>query len=446
MGNELKYAVTLLIITASLNCYCQLSDDPQYYLEWSDEFGDPHHLSGVTFNLNNTKNSAEQIEWLRPRWDYSTTDNWCQDYADKSTNGNPTIEVSEGILKLRLVERAVPITITDNFYCDGQTPVPNGTSRELKYDSDDMWNRPITPTRVEKFNYGYYELRFKLPTITGNNAEGIQFNWFSYVQDQTVLFNQDGSVTPKIVDWCEIDFIEHSGLQDRFTHNMLFGYDRNTEGEFNGHWPTRYLNEINFRTATQLDPHTSGVTLTEYADFRTSTDPHQTPDNEGFHTMSCEVTPEKVTWYMDGMYLQSTVGQTNLEETLGDLPYMPMTFGIAAREGFDPNLSGGIRDDTITNNTVLPYEVEIDYVRFYRFMDRSSISRIESNATVYLLPDMSDAVYEAVAIGPGSTSGSRVNGSTGPLVLRAEQYIELLPGFEVAVGGELYADVHQPNR
>jgi len=37
---------------------------------------------------------------------------------------------------------------------------------------------------------------------------------------------------------------------------------------------------------------------------------------------------------------------------------------------------------------------------------------------------------------------SRIN-SEDHVVLRAREYVELLPGFEVALGGEFYADVHE---
>ena len=83
------------------------------------------------------------------------------------------------------------------------------------------------------------------------------------------------------VDWAELDLIEYSGHQDRFTHNYLFGY----EGEFPpGSFPRRYQNEINFRRIEKTV--VGSPSPVEYADFRTQTDPLTPAEADGFHTMS----------------------------------------------------------------------------------------------------------------------------------------------------------------
>jgi beta-glucanase (GH16 family) len=435
----------VLLIFATITANGQLSNDSQFFLEWSEEFGEDD-----SFNMDGTKTSLEQMLYLRPRWNYNETNGWCQDLVNTDIDGNPTTELSYGTLKLRMVRRDTPLIEFDSVWCGGAVN-PTGV-KIRRYDKEDLFNRSIRPTLEHKFNYGYYELRFKLPPVNNGSSDGISFNWFSYAQDQNLLRTDDEG-NPKLVKvgWAEIDFIEYSGKQDRFTHNYLHAYnDRSDTNEYIGFWPKRYLNEINF-TSIILDPNHKFVPLEAYADFRKGTDPLQTPDADTFHTMSCEVTPQKITWYMDGHYLQSTVGQRNVESSLPDLPYMPMTLGLHTPEGFDPDTSGTRWDDTIKQNTLLPYEAVIDYLRFYRYTCGTDINRLENNSIVspssFQFTNLTDKVYGQIAIGPiqppvGSIPAPRISASDPPIVLRAAEFIELLPGFEVAIGGEFYADVH----
>jgi len=54
---------------------------------------------------------------------------------------------------------------------------------------------------------------------------------------------------------------------------------------------------------------------------------------------------------------------------------------------------------------------------------------------------MEDAVYNSIAIGENSSGGARINNGD-KVNLRATQFVELLPGFEVELGGEFFADTH----
>lgn len=446
--NILKHTLLIAILLTKIGASAQLSDDPQYFLQWSDEFGDPHHLTGDTFNLSGNKTSSEQIQWLHPRWDYSTTDYWCNDLTDTKTNGNPTTEVSYGTLKLRMVRRDTPIVEYLPTWCNGDK---NPTGKKIRrYDKENMMTRHITPTKVNKFNYGFYELKFRLPPVINSSSDGIQFSRYQYIQDVKIYRpNSEGFLVPKKIGWAEVDFIEYSGIQDRFTHNYLFGYnDKSDTIEFKGGWPSRYMNQINFKVIKTDNNHLN-VPLEEYADFRTATDLLQTPDENDYHIMSCEVTPQKITYYMDGIYLQSTVGQHNVEASLPDLPFMSMTLGLHTNEGFDADYTGTTRDDTIKSSTILPYQAEVDYVRFYKFNSDKFTRKIEDPSQVifYPLSELSSSVYQSIAIGPDQfTSNSRINSASASVVLRAEEEIELLPGFEVSIGGEFYADVHQSDR
>jgi hypothetical protein len=432
-----------MFFTASASA--QLMDDPQLYKMWSDEFGDPNvGFNKPTYNLNGTETSNDQMyDYLNPYWDFTNDDGWCKDLVATDVIGTPTSEVSYGTLKINMVNRPIPVVVNSPKYCGGDI-VPGG-QRKLKYDTEIFTSRK--PTQ-HKFDYGHYSLKFKLPPSVNGSSDGIQFSWYAYAQD-VVAFrrNDEGLFYPTQVGWAEIDFIEYSGEQDRFTHNYLFGFnDKNDEEEFAGGWPKRYMNQINFY---ELDYYQRGVPFEEYADFRKSTDQLQVPDEEGYHTMSCEVTPQKITWYMDGKYLQSTVGQRNVEASLPFLPKMSHIIGLHSPEGFDSDLSGSKWNDTIMPSTVLPYTAEIDYLRFNKFTCDVTADRIENTTgpmpVLYTFADLSGAVYRRVALAPYTMAPGtppRLTASDGPLIIRAAEYAELLPGFEVEMGGELYIDVH----
>jgi hypothetical protein len=55
---------------------------------------------------------------------------------------------------------------------------------------------------------------------------------------------------------------------------------------------------------------------------------------------------------------------------------------------------------------------------------------------------MADFVYQNISIADDGMGGARITNGEN-VSLRAVEYIELLPGFEVELGGELYADVHE---
>jgi hypothetical protein len=62
-----------------------------------------------------------------------------------------------------------------------------------------------------------------------------------------------------------------------------------------------------------------------------------------------------------------------------------------------------------------------------------------------LIAQLTDKVYRQVALASPTNapnSPPRIAASDGPISIRASEFVELLPGFEIAVGGQLYIDVH----
>jgi beta-glucanase (GH16 family) len=416
----MKKLIVLIGVCISLGLKAQFPQNSQQCnLQWSDEFN---------FNLAGGATKAAQINYLNTNWRTTIADGIGEHMV--VTTG-PNIEVSNGTLKLITTKRTTPATITIN-----------GNPKQVWYDSDWL----ITRDHIRNNNqiyYGYYEMRVKLPdrgSSSQSQTHGIQYAWWTHSGAAGVSIHPPNK--PNIdVRWAELDFIEHSGIQDRYTHNYLFAYT----GEITGaQYPWRYQNQINFNVINGTDPmHIPGKPSgEEYADFRTQADPLTPADVEGFHTMSCEVTPQKITWYMDGVYLQSTAGETDVEETLADIPLWNMEIFNQAIEGFEADYMLSVPD--VPNSTTLfPYVSEMDFVRYYKFNCNDAVDRDELlNGGPFINANISDNVYGTIKLGLG-TGGARRIQNGDDVTVRAVESVELLPGFEVEIGGEFYADVHE---
>jgi hypothetical protein len=285
-------------------------------------------------------------------------------------------------------------------------------------------------------------MRVKLPD-RGSNLQsetyGIQYAWWTHTGANDVSIHPP--YKPNVdVRWAELDFIEHSGIQDRYTHNYMFAYTGEIIGE---QYPWRYQNQIKFDRIDGPNSIIQGSpSCEEYADFRTQADPLTPADADGFHTLSCEVTPQRITWYMDGIYLQSTSGDTDVEETLGDIPLWNMEIFNQAKEGFEADYMPLVPDVPSTT-TLFPYVSEMDFVRYYKFNCRDGVNRDEFiNGGPFVNTDISDSVYGRIRLGLGTGSVPRIQKGED-VTMRAAEYVELLPGFEVEIGGQFYADVHE---
>lgn len=444
----MKKAIFLSALTASsLAAAAQQFPSPaypipgnQYVLQWSDEFD---------YNIGGGATKAAQLNYLSQRWDYNYAP--CSNVLDYNTNASPTktygenLEVSNGTLKMTVTKK--PFPIQQHWDCNPDSPMVN-----VGYNSDWLKTWPFIHQN-NQMNYGYYEMRVKLPaqtmvtyeengqTIVQPGNRGVMFAWWQW----------GGTQASPYPDWMEIDFVEFSGHDDRFTHNYLYGFHGEAPPP---HYPPRARNRINFnRINGTLDPIEGLPHLEEYAGFVNAINANYAPDLEGFHIISTEVTPTKVTWYLNGKFLQSTAGHEaiipSIIPTLPCLLPMNMEIAILSNEGMDADKSGNEKDDTINAHTVLPYVVEIDYVRFYKFecsYAEDRIDEIEFPGIIWALPAMTDKVYRSIGIGPyqGWITPPRIQ--YGDIIaLRAIEEIELLPGFEVELGGDFFADVHKCN-
>ena len=350
----MKYLITTCILLVTLRMNAQFPDtDPQFTIRVQSEFND---------TPNSTMSTNQQLQTIRPIWNWwnKNETNNCNRY--ETFQGDNNIEISGGSLKMWLSKRTTPISYSFTDDCTTPHVIENYNppkTRERIYDAEWLITNGVGNPEKYEMNYGFYAMKFKVPTpardANGNSLNrGITFAWWTYLDYQSVPGKDP-------LTWAEVDFIELSGLDQTYTHNYLYASeDISLLG----------LNEIDFRKIL-IDPAPFGVSgnpsLEEYADFREDEDPFHSPDEDGFHVMSCEVTPQKITWYMDGKYLQSTTGDWDVIPTLSNLPYWNMELVVASVPGQNADL-----DRTLVDNpdafTVFPYTVEIDYIRYHRFI------------------------------------------------------------------------------
>jgi hypothetical protein len=432
----MKYLLILNAILCSIATEAQFPQNSiQWNLQWADEFN---------YNPNGTLSKAAQLWYLDKNWNTTIkNENTVTNYGDHFTDG-PNIEVSHGTLKITLTKRTTPITYLKYKDCDGNT-LSTPQTVERWYDSDwivtdwDVWED-------NTMNFGYYEMRLKVPNASRLNGhpkyEGVGFGWWMF-QGHQPNFSPDVCVT-------ELDFIELSGKDLHFTHNYHFGYVAEERCMGASGWPIHVQNYTDF---ADIQNFPGSPSLEEYADFRREEDVFNTRDQDGYHTMSCEVTPQKITWYMDGKYLQSTTGSWDEIATLPDIPYLYMEIGMATHEGFNADLvkSNNLPcGDPPTIHTQLPYTVEMDYVRYYKFKcdDGQNRTEVPNLGITFGDQDIQNSVYKSISIGNGVGASPRLsvndaNPDNDNMTLRAVEGIELLPGFEVELGAEFYADSHE---
>ena len=420
----MKQLLTLILTGFTVYSNAQFPDtEPQHYnVEFASEFDG---------NISGTLSTREQLQTIRPYWNWWTKNetNICNRY--EYFQGEDNIEVTaDGTLKIWLDKRDTPIVYSYTDDCT-TTEIENFNpprTRERIYNSEWLLSQGRFAQRM---NYGYYEMRVKVPftqfDANGNSlTEGIGFGWWTYQPYQ--------NITSKNSIWdAELDFIELNGWEQRFTHQVLAKVPDGKGGK-----TALDQNEINFKKILEV----KNISLERYANFLREDAPFNSRDSDGFHIMSCEVTPQKITWYMDGKWLQSTTGNWGMIKALPLLPYWQMEIGIATVPGHNADLNDKAEDKP-SQYTAFPYIIEIDYVRYYKFAcdDLTTKNEDASISLNYPIAELEDKVYKSIAIGNACSSTPRVlNGMN--VSLRAVDYVELLPGFEVEIGGEFYADAH----
>lgn len=261
----------------------------------------------------------------------------------------------------------------------------------------------------------YIEMRYRQPDGCG---DGISTAFWS--------FNNTNCAD---CDWSEVDYFEHAGHSKIFTHNVLWRNSKDSS-------PLVGYNDINFYNNRQKN-------------IRPKDNYWQTPDfsrnqpDSGWHVFGCEVTYKYVAFYIDGK--QKMIMMFNGEMRNGQLPYisapdedfrlankMSIEAGIStlptyAEPGYEPFI------EAPTDSTVFPYNMEIDYIRYYT--PRYAIST-DINASNYSLNLHDEKVYRNITI--GGNGGSAILNAGHQTSLRAKGSIILNDGFEIKEGAVIY--------
>jgi hypothetical protein len=226
-----------------------------------------------------------------------------------------------------------------------------------------------------RFKYGYFELRFKLPSLPSPPAtdSGYTYDWW--------MWNRE------VPHSNEIDMFEIRGTDNVLTNNLHYKRD----------------------SLTILD--LAGETYF-----------HLTPLDSNWHIAAMEWAPDKVNYYLDGNFLRTVNLDYGSAHVYPDsMISMPMIIDLDANA---TNFGNGV--DTL--NTVFPLEVDIDYVRVYQLKIACDTNRTICNYTT------ADSIYSSLQLGgTGCTTSLPALSST---IFRANNYIQLNEGFSLDSNSE----------
>ncbi|MCC6684713.1 MAG: glycoside hydrolase family 16 protein, partial [Bacteroidia bacterium] len=256
-------------------------------------------------------------------------------------------------------------------------------------------------------NYGYYELKFRLPYYAGHpeKVDGIGANmWF---------FPESRSYPVPPNPYIEMDVFEQVPFwQYKFGPTMHYG---GTDGGI-------IQNILYPNIGWEAKIAEWDAPFNYYVDFS---------DNQ-FHTLGFEWQKEYVAIYLDGQllrsmnYAQNLMGPMNLFLDLNVNPYFA-------------NLNPGV-----TTNTVFPYNYEIDYLRYYD-LNTSNPTNLNVCTAGYANTGSGNNLgytyrNQITLGGSGCTSAKVQSGSD--LVLRAKTSITLDEGFECDENTTMYLQVN----
>ncbi|MFT7592623.1 MAG: hypothetical protein ACI9UJ_002562, partial [bacterium] len=251
---------------------------------------------------------------------------------------------------------------------------------------------------------GYYEMKYRLNTPT-MESQGVQTNFWLF-----------GSVSP--VTYCELDIFEINGLDKWYTHNF---HHKTTLLPFKTH------NLTNFD-----DIYGNGLRPEDFSYYTEASIDKQT-DSAGFHVIGCEVTPGKITFYQDNIFLRSIEVFDN--NRIENLAVMQMEINNILPTGFYHNFN----DLRYPNaNTTFPNEFEIDYIRFYKLNCGDGVNPI-------ITPDNFDAttynheVVQSVTLGTDLSGAQNTVENGVSVVIRSIGDVILNDGFYVDDNSFFYA-------
>ena len=248
----------------------------------------------------------------------------------------------------------------------------------------------------DSFQYGYYEIRSRLPDFSiANNYEGLIPNFWMM----------------GFGPYSEIDVYETVG-GDYNNSNIVGYWDHGTNWHRDG-----------YSWGNQGVPPGKGT----FFDY------HETFDNQ-FHTYGLEWTPSYISWYKDGVKTETYY------ESWGSLfsptyyPLRDMRIIISIRP---------IKERTcwyLYDATGLPLKYEIDYVKVWKYKtDCLNDGWFQNNDT---LSSHDHKVKKTIRVGQNGSNWNIPFGTQQSISFRATDSILLEDGFEVPLGKELYINVH----
>lgn len=214
----------------------------------------------------------------------------------------------------------------------------------------------------EKFKYGYFEIRCRInrPTNTGMNT-GIGPNFWLW---------SGGNNT-----WSEIDVFEFKGRNNEFGSNVHYEHNGDT------------IHSIPNNVTTVIG------------------------DNL-FHTYAALWTPEKVEFYLDGVFL---IDATQFVSLLNPMPLI-----------IDLNIPTPTQCEFLSSSTIFPHYYEIDYVRVYQLK-----SDCEEDYVVLNAAELASGVYKEITLGG---AGGNVDVGTTATYLQSEEGLTVVSNFEMDLG------------
>ena len=219
----------------------------------------------------------------------------------------------------------------------------------------------------KKFKYGYFEIRVKLPDVpvAPANHKGISTSFW--------LFNGDQNVS-----WSELDFYEIKATNNHLTNN------------------------VHYRKKGGPPKVNSGYEHAPSLIF-----------NNAYKTIGANWSPEKIDFYLDGVLLRTTTF-LNKCDSLISMPIF-LTTKIDLTQFCE----------RIDSNTVLPYDITIDYIKVYQRKVACDSAKIYCND----LSTHDYKTYESITLdGSGCTDtlNNKANES-----FTASNYILFNEGFEL---------------
>ena len=251
------------------------------------------------------------------------------------------------------------------------------------------------------FKYGFFEIRCRLPILpSGKTNNGLGANFWLYYDGQ----DKDGAQPPYYFTcpkYSEIDIFEILAVNNSNTTPAAHEWGTNS------HYYAA--------TSSCPLPFTNNIQGTNYAGTPSGL---TYPPDGGWHTFAVNWSPGRIDYYFDNNQVSSSFNYPSLMEPL--------------RMIIDVNVFKSVPADA---TTVDPYNYDIDYVKVYE-LNTTQKNNCYINTSGPNFNSIVNSVYQCINLGNGTISTS----SQKEQNLRATDYINFGPGFEIGAGTSFYAE------